>query len=293
MGIIERPKMDTIPTVNILNVPFSCIGYSQVLQQVGLWHNEQKCRAISFVNPHSIIVSLKNPDMAKALRQSSLILSDGVGVGLASRILGGSHIQRVTGPACMLKLCEWSQYYGYSHYFYGGAEGVVEQLVEHLKEKYPRLKVAGYYCPPFRSLTPQEEEQVVANINSCKPDILWVGLGAPKQEIWINQHLDKIQTTAMIGVGAAFDFHSGRRKWAPQWIRDMGIEWLYRLLLEPRRMWRRSWNNLIFLCCVFGQRMKLCYRVPVPIPSLENGVKTSDRLCELSDEKSIVSSNQS
>jgi N-acetylglucosaminyldiphosphoundecaprenol N-acetyl-beta-D-mannosaminyltransferase len=254
--------MDTISTVNILGIPFSCMEYSQVIQQIGRWHNDRKCRAVSFVNPHSVMVALKDPGMAKALQQSSLILSDGIGIVVGSRILGYPLVHRVTGPAFMLKLCEWSQYYGYSHFFYGGAEGVVEKLVEHLTEKYPRLKIAGTHCPPFRNLTPQEEQDVIRKINSCKPDIVWVGLGAPKQEKWINQHLGKIHSTAMIGVGAAFDFHSGHRKWAPQWIRDMGIEWLYRFLQEPRRMWRRTLNNIIFLFCIFGQKMKLCYRVP-------------------------------
>jgi N-acetylglucosaminyldiphosphoundecaprenol N-acetyl-beta-D-mannosaminyltransferase len=278
--------------VNVLGIPFDCMEYSQVLQQISRWHNNNMCRAISFVNPHSVMVSFKDPDMAKALRQSSIILSDGIGIVIASRILGCSQIHRITGPAFMLKSCEWSQYYGYSHFFYGGAEGVAEQLAEHLKQKYPRLKIAGTYCPPFRNLTPQEEEEVIANINSHKPDILWVGLGAPKQEKWINQHLGKIQTTAMIGVGAAFDFHSGRKKWAPQWIRDTGIEWMFRLIQEPARMWRRNLNNAIFLCCVFGQKLKLCYRVPAQIPCHENASQTPDFLGELSDESSIVSSNQ-
>jgi N-acetylglucosaminyldiphosphoundecaprenol N-acetyl-beta-D-mannosaminyltransferase len=281
--------MDTIPTVNIVNIPFSCIGYSQVMQQISRWHTEGKCRAISFVNPHSIIVSLEDMEMADALRQSSLILSDGVGIVIASRILGCFDIQRVTGPACMLKICEWSQYYGYSHFFYGGAEGVAQQLAEHLKEKYPRLKVAGTCCPPFRNLTHEEEEQVAVDINSCKPDIVWVGLGAPKQEKWINRHLGKIKATAMIGVGAAFDFHSGRKKWAPQWIRDLGIEWIYRLFQEPSRMWRRNVNNAIFLCCVLGQRMKLCYRSTAQVVSRENAAFAPDLFSELPNENSNVS----
>jgi N-acetylglucosaminyldiphosphoundecaprenol N-acetyl-beta-D-mannosaminyltransferase len=265
--------------------------YSEVLQQIGRWHNDRKCGVLSFVNPHSVMVALKDPDMAKALRQSSLMLSDGIGIVVASRILGDSLIHRVTGPAFMLKLCEWSQYYSYSHFFYGGADGVAEKLVECLTEKYPRLKIAGTHCPPFRKLTPQEDDDVIRKINSSKPDIVWVGLGAPKQEIWINQHLGSIHTTAMIGVGAAFDFHSGQRKWAPKWIREMGIEWLYRFLQEPRRMWRRTLNNILFLFCIFGQKMKLCYRVPAPVPCQENAAGTPDILSDLTAENSIVSSN--
>jgi N-acetylglucosaminyldiphosphoundecaprenol N-acetyl-beta-D-mannosaminyltransferase len=283
--------MGMIPTFNILCVPFHCIEYSQVMQQIVRWHSNGQCRAISFVNPHSVMVSLNDPDMAKALRQSSIILSDGIGIVLASRILGCSLIHRVTGPACMLKLCEWSQYYGYSHFFYGGAEGVVEKLAENLKEKYPRLKIAGTHCPPFRDLTPEEEQDVIRKINSCKPDIVWVGLGAPKQEIWINRHLDKIKTTAMIGVGAAFDFHSGKKKWAPKWIRDLGIEWLYRFLQEPRRMWRRTLNNGIFMFYIYGQKLRLCYKVPAPVSSPAEAEGTPDILSELTAQNSITGSN--
>jgi N-acetylglucosaminyldiphosphoundecaprenol N-acetyl-beta-D-mannosaminyltransferase len=284
--------MNMISTVNVLGIPFNCMEYSHVFQQINRWHNNSTCCSISFVNPHSVIVSFKDEDMANALRQSALILSDGIGIVLASRILGCSLLHRITGPAFMLKCCEWSQYYGYSHYFYGGADGVAQKLVTHLKEKYPNLKIAGTYCPPFRNLTTQEEEEVIVNINSCKPDILWVGLGAPKQEIWINRHFGKIQATAMIGVGAAFDFHSGHRKWAPKWIRDMGIEWLYRFLQEPRRMWRRTLNNAIFLCCVFGQKIKLCYQSPAPNPCQENAPQTTDIFGELTADNSIINDNR-
>jgi N-acetylglucosaminyldiphosphoundecaprenol N-acetyl-beta-D-mannosaminyltransferase len=284
--------MDTIRTFNILGIGFDCIECSQVLQQISRWHTEGQCRAISFVNPHSVIVALQDADMAKALQESSLILSDGIGIVLASRILGCSQVNRITGPGFMLKLCEWSQYYGYSHYFYGGAEGVAEELAEQLKQKYPRLKIAGTDCPPFRNLTPQEEQDVIQKINSSKPDILWVGLGAPKQEKWIHQHLGKIGATAMLGVGAAFDFHSGHRKWAPKWIREMGIEWLYRFLQEPRRMWKRTLNNALFLFCVFGQKLKLCYQTPAPIVCRENAAQTPDIFDELAADNSIVSDNQ-
>lgn len=248
---------EKIARINVAGIDFCCLEYSEVLQQIHRWHNNRKCGVISLVNPHSVITSLKDPDMDKALRQSSLVLPDGAGISLASWILGYPVIHRVTGPALMLKLCEWSQHYGYTHFFYGGAEGVAQRLANELSKKYPRLKVAGTYCPPFRAFSAQEDSRCIDYINSCKPDIVWIGLGAPKQEKWMNQHLGQIRAAAVIGIGAAFDFHSGQKKWAPQWIRALGIEWAYRLLQEPKRMWRRNLNSFVFLYYIFAQKLKL------------------------------------
>ena len=251
--------MESISRVDILGIPFCSMGYSEVLKQIHCWHDAQKCGVISFVNPHSVVTARKDKEMDAALRHSSLILPDGVGICLASRILGYPPVARITGPSLMLKLCEWSQYYGYSHFFYGGAAGVSERLAERLKQKIPKIKIAGTYCPPFRVLHPQEETVIVEHINSCKPDIVWIGLGAPKQEKWIHRHLGRIRATALIGVGAAFDFHSGQKKWAPRWVRELGIEWAFRLLQEPERMWRRNLNSFVFLGLVLGQKMKLLF----------------------------------
>jgi N-acetylglucosaminyldiphosphoundecaprenol N-acetyl-beta-D-mannosaminyltransferase len=150
----------------------------------------------------------------------------------------------------MLRLCDWGREFGYKHYFYGGAEGVADKLRDKLSQMFPGLQTAGTYCPPFRPLSKQEDEMIVEQINRTEPDIVWVGLGAPKQEKWMSAHLDKISATAMIGVGAAFDFHSGNVKWAPASIRKLGLEWAYRLAKEPKRMWRRNLDSLIFLAKV-------------------------------------------
>jgi N-acetylglucosaminyldiphosphoundecaprenol N-acetyl-beta-D-mannosaminyltransferase len=152
------------------------------------------------------------------------------------RKAGYSHVDRVYGPDLLLALARRG---GYRHYFYGGAPGVPEQLVSNLKSKFPSIDVAGIYSPPFRSLSAKEDETASALIRSSQPDIVWVGLGTPKQERWMASHVNRLKGAVLIGVGAAFDFHAGTIKQAPRWIHRSGFEWLFRLVIEPRRLWRR------------------------------------------------------
>jgi len=154
----------------------------------------------------------------------------------------------------MLALCEHSVSAGYCHFFYGGAAGVPEQLAAMLQKRFPGLQVVGTYSPPFRSLTPKEDEQIVRMINEAEPDIVWVGLSTPKQERWMAEHVGRLVAPVLIGVGAAFDFLSGRKRQAPRWMQRAGLEWLFRLLSEPRRLWRRYLvNNPLFIILVLLQ----------------------------------------
>ena len=139
----------------------------------------------------------------------------------------------------MLELCEQGLRRGWRHYFYGGAEGVATELVRRLELRFSTLAVAGTQSPPFRKLTQSELDHSLAHISAARPDIVWVGLGCPKQEIWMREHAKKIEGAVVIGVGAAFDFHSGKIARAPSWMRRMGLEWLHRLVSEPARLWRR------------------------------------------------------
>ena len=156
-----------------------------------------------------------------------------------SRARGFGYVNRVYGPDLMLALCERSLSKGYRHFLYGGAPGVPEKLAENLKRRFPGLDVVGTYSPPFRPLTHEEDERVVRMINEAGPDIVWVGLSTPKQERWMAGHIGRLEAPVLIGVGAAFDFHSGVKRQAPRWMQRSGLEWLFRLLTEPRRLWRR------------------------------------------------------
>jgi len=242
---------------DILNVKFDLISYHVVMDTIRRWKQLGERHYISITNPHSVMLCQRDLKMQKAIQTADLVTPDGIGILLAAYLLGYPHNGRVTGPELMLKLCDWGRKYGYRHFFYGGAEGVAEKLKERLCRKYPGLQVAGTYSPPFKTLSRREDQTVVEQINSTEPDILWVGLGAPKQEKWMAKHLGCIQATVMIGVGAAFDFHSGRIKRSPAWMRKVGLEWAYRLIYNPKRMWRRNIDSPIFLSKVIWQRIRM------------------------------------
>jgi N-acetylglucosaminyldiphosphoundecaprenol N-acetyl-beta-D-mannosaminyltransferase len=148
----------------------------------------------------------------------------------------------------MLAVCERSLATGYRHFFYGGKDGVPERLVRRLQKMYPGLAVAGTYSPSFKTVGAPESQEVIDRINDAKPDIVWVGLGTPKQEHWMAQHVDRLTASVLLGVGAAFDFHAGLKRQAPRWMQQSGLEWLFRLATEPRRLWRRYLvNNPLFV----------------------------------------------
>ena len=161
----------------------------------------------------------------------------------AGKLAGHREMSRVYGPDLMLEVCAWSETSGARHFFYGGADGVAELLAQKLKAKFPKLEVAGTYTPPFRALNADEEKKLQEQICAARPDIFWVGLSTPKQEKFMAEFLPKLDVTLMIGVGAAFDFHSGRVRQAPRWMQRSGLEWFYRLCCEPRRLAKRYFRN--------------------------------------------------
>lgn len=240
----------------VLGVGFRFSSYKDVPQRIQEWSDGGTNEQVCITNPHSVLLCERDEEFGEATRSAGLVLPDGIGIILAAKILGYPHHGRVTGPTLMLKLCDWGREHGWTHYFYGGKDGVPEQLKTKLCEKFPGLQVVGTHSPPFRELTPEEDDEIVRQINDANPTILWVGLGAPKQEKWIHRHRDRLNATAMIGVGAAFDFHSGNVPWCPRWMRAVGLEWLHRLVLQPRRMWCRNLDSFIFLWKVLGQRMR-------------------------------------
>jgi len=241
----------------ILKVRFNLISYNVVMQTIERWRDNGESHYATITNPHSVMLCHRDVEMRRATEMAGMTLPDGVGIIFAAQLLDYPHNGRVTGPMLMLKLCDWSRQRGYRHFFYGGAEGVAKMLAERLSTIYPGLQVAGTYCPPFGPMSDEEDEQIIEAINKTQPDIVWVGIGAPKQEKWMANHLGKIKATVMIGVGAAFDFHSGNAKWAPDWTRKFGLEWAYRLAQDPKRMWRRNLDSPLFLSKVIWQRIKM------------------------------------
>lgn len=238
----------------VLNVSFDFIGYDDTLATIHGWRLTGQRRYIAFTPPYSVMLSMCDVRLADATSRAGLVLPDGIGIIAAAKILGYAHSGRVSGPTLMLRACDWGRRYGYRHYFCGGAPGVAEELARRLCLAYPGLEIVGTYCPPFTGLSEEEDQRTVERINAAKPDIVWVGLGSPKQELWMRDHVGRVDASSLIGVGAAFDFHSGRVKWAPAFMRRLGLEWAYRLVHEPRRLWRRTVESPRFLLHVVRQR---------------------------------------
>lgn len=237
----------------VLNVQFDLVDYRAVMENIDRWRRNGQQHYLTLSPPHSVLMCHSDDELSRATDQANMTLPDGVGIILAANLLKYPHRGRVTGPELMLRLCDWGRAKDYGHFFYGGSQGVADMLAKRLAQKFPGLKVAGTYSPPFRKLTHQEDAKIIEDINSAGPDIVWVGLGSPRQEKWMASHVGKITATAMIAVGAAFDFHSGNVKWAPTWLRRLGLEWAYRFAKEPRRMWRRNLDSPLFLLRVIQQ----------------------------------------
>ncbi len=214
----------------------------------------QKIRA-NFATAHTIVQAHRDRLLRAQIASSQVVAADGMPLVWLGR-LRGRKVERVCGPDLMLRLCERSQEFGYRHFFYGGAEGVAEQLAENLQRRFPALQVAGTYTPPFRPLTDEEGEQVVAEINGASPNFVWVGLSTPKQDAWIATYQSRLEAPVLLAVGAAFDFHTGRVRRAPTWMQRIGLEWLFRLATEPRRLWRRYLvGNTLFVLYVASEAL--------------------------------------
>ena len=230
--------------VEILGVPISAVDAAKAVETVGSWIRERagvdgKSRYVCACDVFNVTRAQSDAKHMRALKGADMVVADGAPLVWVSRLRGEKALGRVPGPDLLAAVCERSAREGWSHYFYGGAEGVAGTLAQRLSERYPGLNVAGTACPPFRPMSPEEVERDIARINSSEADIVWVGLGCPKQEIWMLDNHELLQGRIVIGVGAAFDFHSGRIERAPVWMRQNGLEWLHRLMSEPRRLWRR------------------------------------------------------
>ena len=209
--------------------------------------NSLKGDYICVSNVHTTVMSYRDPEYRKIQNSGAMALPDGQPLSIVSRMKGHHDARRVPGPDLMPAILKLSEETGYTHYFYGSTEHTLAELKKAILKAYPKLKIAGMYAPPFRELTKEEDEQIVAEINETKPDFVWVALGAPKQEIWMYQHKGRVNGL-MLGVGAAFDFIAGTVKRAPMWMQKLCLEWVYRIMQDPKRMIPRYLStNFAFL----------------------------------------------
>jgi len=240
--------------VNILGVGVCAINMSMALEIIEGWIARRERHYVCVTGVHGVMESQRNENLRRIHNQAGLVTLDGMPLVWLCKLKGFRHVDRVYGPDLMLALCERSVTMGYRHFFYGGENGVPELLATVLKKRFPGLQVVGTFSPPFRPLTLKEDEQIVQMINEADPDIVWVGLSTPKQELWMAEHRERLKAPVLIGVGAAFDFLSGRKPQAPRWMQRSGLEWLFRLVNEPKRLWKRNLvNNPTFLVLVILQ----------------------------------------
>lgn len=227
--------------VRVLGVPVDVLDMSAALRVMEGWIAEDHpCRFIALTNSHGIIEARRRPSFKTSLQSADLSLPDGRWAARAAARKAGASTCHVRGADLLWAFCRLAEQKGYSIYFYGDTEQTLSQCRRRLLARFPRLKIAGSYSPPFRELTPREDAQMVEMINSGRPDVLWVALGLPKQEQWIFSHRAQLHASVAVAVGAAFKFVGGSVPAAPEWVGRAGIEWLWRLAHEPRRVWRRA-----------------------------------------------------
>ncbi|MFQ5902135.1 MAG: WecB/TagA/CpsF family glycosyltransferase [Candidatus Binatia bacterium] len=244
----------TIPRANILGIGVSAINMEIALDVIEGWISRRESNYVCVTSVHGVMESRRDEELRRIHERAGLVTPDGMPLVWLSRLMGFSHVERVYGPDLMVAMCKRSAKQGYRHFFYGGAPGVAEKLTVRLKARFPTLNLAGSYSPSFHTLTTDEDRAVVELIKAARPDIVWVGISTPKQERWMAEHVGRLSTAVLIGVGAAFDLHSGIKRQAPLWMQRNGLEWLFRLTTEPRRLWRRYLiNNPFFLWLVLLQ----------------------------------------
>ena len=240
--------------VNILGVGLSVLNLRTALATIAAAVSERRKGYICVTGVHGVMEAQDDPAFKKILNDAFLCTPDGMPMVWAGKLNGHREMSRVYGPDLMLDVCAWSEISGVKQFFYGGADGVAELLAQKLKEKFPKLQVVGTFTPPFRALNADELKKLQSQVRAAAPDIFWVGLSTPKQEKFMADFLPQLDATLMIGVGAAFDFHTGRVRQAPRWMQHSGLEWFYRLCQEPRRLAKRYFkNNPLFALKIIGQ----------------------------------------
>lgn len=250
--------MSPLPRVDILGVRISAINAEQAVAEIEGWIGRRERHYVNVCNVHTIMECQQDPRLTRVVNNSGLSTPDGMPLVWLSRLHGFRNAARVYGPDLMLALCERSETNGHRHFFYGGAPGIAERLADQLQRRFPRLQIAGIHAPPFRKVGAIEERPVLDAIDAARPDIVWVGLGTPKQDHWVADHRPLLDAPVIIAIGAAFDFHAGVLRQAPRWMQRSGLEWSFRLAQEPRRLaYRYLVLNPLFVLNAFLQATKL------------------------------------
>ncbi len=230
------------PLAHVLGVWVDAVNMQQALSQVSRLLTRSK-GYVCVAGVHGVMEAERSPLVAQAYAGAEFTIPDGMPLVWVGWLQGHAAMRRVTGPDLMLEIFSRKEFAHVTHFFYGGTEGVAEELRARFVAQFPWVRIVGTCTPPFHDLSETEEAVLIAQVAAVKPDIVWVGLGCPKQELFMSRYLPMLETRLMFGVGAAFDYHTGRIKDCSDWVKLAGLQWLHRLLQDPRRLWRRYLRN--------------------------------------------------
>lgn len=240
----------------VLGVTISAVNMETAVERVMGWIDRRDRHYVAVTGVHGVVEAQGDAAMKRILNGAGLAVPDGMPMVWLSKWAGHSNVSRVFGPDFMLALTGALAKEGRRVFYYGGAPGIADELAAAMRSKSPGIVDTGVYTPPYRDLTSAEREEVIGLINAARPDIVWVGLSTPKQEKWMAQMRPFLDAPVLVGVGAAFDYNTGRVKRAPRWMQASGLEWLFRIIQEPRRLWRRyARNNSLFIYYLLLQKL--------------------------------------
>jgi N-acetylglucosaminyldiphosphoundecaprenol N-acetyl-beta-D-mannosaminyltransferase len=234
---LESAATADVPARDLLGVPVAMVDYDRAIEVMEDLVETRERGYVCAAPVHALMEAKQDPEMLRALRGSTLVVPDGMPLVWAANLLGEKLHDRVYGPELMVRYSDRCAERGHRVWLYGGRDqGSLVQLALSMRRRHPGIKIVGGYSPPFRPLTAEEESALVQQVNDAKPDVLWVGIGVPKQEKWMARMREQLDVPVMCGVGAAFDFHAGRISMAPRWMQERGLEWIYRIAQEPKRL---------------------------------------------------------
>ena len=236
-------KSHSVKAANVLGVAIDAVDMDQALQRVSALLASGLRAYVCVAGVHGVMEAQRQPELSRSYRGAAMVVPDGMPLVWVGRWQGFAAMRRVTGPDVMLEVMTRPEFSHYSHFFYGGVAGVAEELKQCFLERNPQARIVGVKTPPFHSLSRSEEDELIDEVARLAPDVFWVGIGCPKQELFMARMLGKLDTKLMVGVGAAFDYHTGRIRDCAEWVKRAGLQWLHRLMQDPRRLWRRYLRN--------------------------------------------------
>lgn len=241
---------------SVLGVRVSAVSLAQAADQIEAWIAARERHYVTVTGVHGVMESQRDPALRDIHNAAGMVTPDGMPLVWLGKADGHRHITRVYGPDLMLEVFRRAAAAGHKHFLYGATDDTLARLRAALEARFPGTRIVGTFSPPFRELTADEENDIVAMINASGADLVWVGLSTPKQERWMARYRDRLEAPVLLGVGAAFDFHAGLKKQAPAALQRAGLEWLYRLCQEPRRLGRRYLaNNPAFIALILRERL--------------------------------------